>query len=325
MDNSKRLFTIEQYSAYVLNDKRVVSILERFFSYKKLGKEALDFIKQNKQAESARDEFLGDLASTTEHNLRGMLASVHPDRWMNESIDVIAAREHRIKGPYGEMASRSDLPLIIFRRFTSHYDFKDYLFTGQVPLMNSTYFLKELDKERQLHMVFSVFIWLTMDGKQYNEKHQASAYYSEGSHKLGGIEMYRSEATNNRSTYEDRYDFLESFREYIHYDLWGSQDYVKRRKTGKVARLRLSTGQCGNVVLQSCSGSEKGCNDLYLITEDILYFLKQTYLSVPYPPLTKLSLTFHCRHCGNENASHLVPEENTRDFYCDIKCYNACQ
>ncbi len=141
-----------------------------------------------------------------------------------------------------------------------------------------------------------------------------------------GSRIGKSIDRNRISTVTDRTEFLRLFKDYIHSDVWTSDDYDKQGKQGIVMRLRLSDSPSGQFVIQECGEKVGKCNKLYLATQDAIAKIQEEYLNQNRLLRTSQSvepptLSFQCKACGDPNASHFLRSAKKLDFYCNIDCF----
>lgn len=328
MKSHLRVFTIAEYSKYVLDDPRVKAIIDAFVLYKNVADkmiDAFDFLLDEglikfDTAEELRIARIFNQANeeTKRAGLARIIDGIHtfPGPF---DLRVIVGRNETEAHP-----NVTDIPLIMFKAFATHSQFAEYLYTGHVDLLSSAYLTKEMDLARQKYLVFALYVWLFYDAKSLYDR-RSETYYDEAL-----ISVYTSpNATNTMllmarriSTSAERLKFITLFREYIHFDLWSSDDYAKKVKQGVVLRLRLSTSTTGQVVLQGCESTTRECNSAYLITNETMAFFIEKYLT-PDTPLHKLGYFFPCRVCKNATAQFFLAHDNdvVKHFYCDSRCY----
>lgn len=330
MNTHLRLFTIAEYTKYILDDPRVKAIIDAFVLYRSVADkmiDSFDFLldegiltfKTSEEMRIAR-EFNQASEATKRAGLARIIEGIHsfPDRL---DLRAVIGRNETDSHP-----NITDIPLIMFKAFATHPQFADYLYTGRIDLLSGAYLTKEMDLVRQKYLVFALFIWVFYDAKSLFDR-RSETYYDEAPI---GISTLPSNASNTLitmarriSTSTERLKFLALFRDYIHFDMFSSDDYAKKSKRGTVLRLRLSTSTTGQVVLQVCEGATSVCNTVYLITSETVAFFTEKYLTHPDIPLERLGYFFPCRVCHSPTAQFFFANDNdvVKHFYCGKQCY----
>lgn len=146
-----------------------------------------------------------------------MIDDMYPKEW-----DKIKLRDIVQRNASEQRPNKSDIPLIIFKRFATDPIFKQYLAKGSVDLLSGAYFAKDMDLAKQKYLVFAVYLWLNFKVKHSPEK-DMDVYYD--------IDYREYTTVDDRVRFSawDRNIFIRLFKDYIHFDLWDEGDYKKER------------------------------------------------------------------------------------------------
>lgn len=327
-DVRKKLYTLQQYAHYVLDDPRVDAWIKRFKTYQRVADRIIDacdayidtgVVTFDAIEQEAVTRYKKAMERVKNEELERMIEEIHPPYWAHYKLASVA----RGKTNSPNAPRREDMPLLMMKRFVCDQHFRDYLFKGVVPLIAGPYFRDDIDLARQRYTIFALFLWIRTDGC-HDFKHGTYSYYEEAI--SGANTVYLSPRDKVRSTVANRLELLYRFKAFIHFDMWEPADYRRRNKKGEVMRLRLRSYDTGQIVLQQCDGPTHECNEYYLINQEILAHLALRFHS-PEEQLTPFALVFRCDYCGKHSASFLTQEhatlqsETTPLFYCDKACF----
>lgn len=321
-----RVFTIAEYTHYVLDDPRVKQIIDSFVRYQRVADKMIDAFDMLIDEGQLRFDSTEELNIAREFNratettkrdaLTRMIDKIHDFATPIYLRDVMRRTESE---PHPNV---SDMPLIMFKAFAKHPRFSEYLFTGRIDLISGAYFTKDIDLARQKYLVFALFIWTFFDAKSLYDR-RSETYYDEAPidvHASSNATSALQLKVQRMSTSSERLRFLALFRDFIHFDMWESGDYAKRAKEGTVMRLRFSSTMPGQVVIQTCATTLSNCNTVYLITGESMAYLTERYHTAD-TPLVRLGYFFTCRACESPKAAYFAASSETREFYCDEKCF----
>ena len=324
METVKPPLSIEQYAAFILADERVVKTLNKIEASNRMADHFLtlpsDGTVRNEDLLYA-EGYRKAIRRTKEKNVLDIMRKSVPSVW----LFVNNIREIAYNVIAGQ-PSFEDLSIIMLWHFVSHPEFRQFLVTDEVPYLNNSTPLTSstgniLSSERRLQFVFALFLWLEMDA-QYDSQ-TGRTYYVKAQDEAA-IKSMRDK--KKASTVTGRKRFIGLFKDYIHAELWTSEDYNKEGKQGIVLRLRLTDSVTGQVVIQECGEKIGTCNKLILITPASTEMIVENYLNTgkllrssqeTVAPL----LSFQCAHCGNPGASHFMALAEPIVFYCDMNCY----
>lgn len=354
-----KTYTVEEYAHLVLDDPKVREVIEKFTAFQKAADKVIDSFEGLVDSAIVKFDDAEELSLARAFNLSTeeckntelarIIDATHVDIGWDDpelSYDEIAARDASQPHP-----NATDIPIIVFREFVINPNFRNYLYNGSVSLLSGAYFAKDIDLARQKYLVFATFLWSYMTpktpeggGDQYYIFAECCPRVEEeilnGLASMTTLHERKDYVHYNQATVVTndvvetpgqishtavRLEFLEQFKDYIHFDLWNEDDYSKRQKTGTVIRLALDIPETGRVVVQKCGDRGNVCNTTYLINEDELKRLEEEYLGTTTSPvLTKLGTFLRCDRCAKQ-AYMLASRKNEERYYCDMKCFNRCK
>lgn len=305
--------SLAEYANGILNDSRVKELLSSITISNEVAEKVIASVplEMGKESFLYAHHYIDALRQAKRSSLIQIVEQAMPWKWMPLSIHIIAAANGTQEE--GEPQAR-DLPFLMFCFLLLDPDFQPYVLEGKLPWLLAPLPAR---KDRVDLFVVSLFLWLKMDWR-YSEERRVS-YYVRAEEK--------SKKKRDISTVESRERFLYLFGEYLHTDLWTATDYNEQGKEGTVLRLRVTDARSGLIVVQSCGKVSNECNNLYMVTAEVIEQLRNTLLASNVltrsaPPNASTFISFQCSRCGDGNACLFHPSDTTR-FYCNAMCYEG--